>query len=345
MGLHARARRSVAALARRGWLGPPDSLLQTAARAVDRSLTSWRSPIGRVAQVWDGLASDTFVRDLQRRSWTGLTATHLNHNYLMTGSRDCYWVDWLRDQYFAGHGPLDVLSLGCGSGHFDRILGQHAYAIRSITGLDISPAAIARAQQLADSTQLAPSVSYQTVDLNHYEPGSRQYDFIYFFQSLHHIAALERLLDHCRRALRPGGRFLVNEFVGPSRFQWTPRQMDLANEQLATLPPELRRDVVSRRVKTSVHRPTVGDMMATDPSEAVRSAEIEPLVKARFSVVGEWNWGGTLNNLIFQEIAGNFDETDSTHRDHVDRLIEHENTLIRDGVIPSDFKVFLLSSS
>jgi hypothetical protein len=79
-----------------------------------------------------------------------------------------------------------------------------------------------------------------------------------------------------------------------------------------------------------------------DPSESVRSGEIEGLVKAYFDVVGEWDWGGTLNHLVFQRIAANFDTDNAYHRSIVELLIHHENVLIRDGVLPSDFKVFFV---
>jgi hypothetical protein len=82
-------------------------------------------------------------------------------------------------------------------------------------------------------------------------------------------------------------------------------------------------------------------MVAHDPSEAVRSEEIEELVKARFEVVNEWNWGGTLNHLVFQNIAGNFDSANASHCSIVELLIHLENALIREGLLPSDFKVFL----
>jgi hypothetical protein len=73
----------------------------------------------------------------------------------------------------------------------------------------------------------------------------------------------------------------------------------------------------------------------------VRSGEIEDLVKASFDVFEEWNWGGTLNHLIFQNIAGNFDLGNPYHRSIVELLIHHENVMIRERVLPSDFKVFL----
>jgi hypothetical protein len=116
----------------------------------------------------------------------------------------------------------------------------------------------------------------------------------------------------------------------------------MANAALASIPRVLRRDLDSGGIKTSVERPTVAYMIYTDPSESVRSAEIEALVKREFTLVGEWNWGGTINHLVFQNIAGNFEPENPEHQQIVERLIAHENAVITAGTLPSDFKVFLM---
>jgi SAM-dependent methyltransferase len=300
-----------------------------------------RNASGKVASRWSGLASEAFVHDLERVSWSGIPQVHRNHDYLITGSRETYWIDWMRDRYFPSGDAGDTLSLGCGAGHLDRIFKQRGFKFRSFTGIDISEGAIERARVLADEIGLAAAVRYTAADLNRLELPARSFDFIYFFQSLHHIEALEHALGQCQQALRPGGLLLVNEFVGPSRFQWTPRQLEMANQVTVLLPEDLRRDLQGGGVKTEVERPTVRHMMKHDPSEAVRSGEIEALVKAHFDVVGEWNWGGTLNHLVFQNIAANFDPGNAYHCSIAELLVHHENVLIREGVLPSDFKVFV----
>jgi SAM-dependent methyltransferase len=318
---------------RRGWRHVADS---------PRAGRPDRSSPGKVASRWAGLASEGFVHDLERVSWTGIPQVHLNHNYLITGSRDAYWVDWMRDRFFPGGGEVgDALSLGCGAGHLDRIFKQRSYRFRSFTGIDISEAAVERAAVLGAEVSLAPMIRYLAEDLNELELPARSFDFIYFFQSLHHIEALEHVLGQCQQALRPDGLLLVNEFVGPSRFQWTARQLEMASNVVALLPDELRRDLQRGGVKTAVERPTIDHMMSHDPSEAVRSSEIEGLLKTTFDVDAEWNWGGTLNHLVFQGIAGNFDAENPYHRSIVELLINHENTIVQEGLLPSDFKVFL----
>jgi SAM-dependent methyltransferase len=302
-------------------------------------LTSSR--VATVASRWAGLASDAFVHDLERVSWTGIPQVHLNHNYLITGSRETYWIDWMRERYFPDGRAGDVLSLGCGAGHLDRIFKERQFTFRSFAGIDISREAVERAQVLAEQIALAPSIRYSADDLNTIDLPRASFDFIYFFQSLHHIEALERVLDSCSAALRADGLLLVNEFVGPSRFQWTDRQLEMATELTLTLPEELRRDLQGGGIKSRVERPSIEHMIRHDPSEAVRSADIEGALRARFEIVGEWNWGGTLNHLVFQNIAANFDPANPWHQSIVELLIHHENVLIREGHLPSDFKVFM----
>ena len=293
---------------------------------------------------WDRLADDEFVRDMTRRSWTGIPEIHLNHNFRVTGDRNSYWVTWLRDNYFQGGFAGDALSLGCGEGHVDRILKDCGFTFRSFTGLDISPRAVERARELAaERGGLAPTTTYATGDLNTDTLPANAFDFIYFFQSLHHIEQLEHALGQCAAALRPGGLLMVNEFVGPSRFQWTPRQKSMADTLIMLLPPELRVDLLAGdgRLKTVTVAPTVEQMILGDPSESVRSGDIERVLGEYFDVIADKPWGGTLTYLVFENIAGNFDPANAYHRSIVDLLIHHENQLIDLQVLPSDFKLLL----
>ena len=60
-----------------------------------------------------------------------------------------------------------------------------------------------------------------------------------------------------------------------------------------------------------------------------------------FEIVEDKPWGGTLNLLVFGNIAGNFDPANPYHRSLVELLIHHENVLIDFGILPSDFKLLL----
>lgn len=327
------------------WAGIPPAVVDEAPAAPPSSAraTVAAKPDNVVSSHWDQQASEDFVRDMTRRSWSGIAQTHVNHNYLITGDRDYYWIRYIRDRYFPSGTAGDALSLGCGEGHVDRLWPAWGLTFRSFTGIDISPASVQKAQQLADALPLSPHTRYFAADLNQFQLPPNQYDFIYFFQSLHHIEALENVLASCAQALRPGGWLMVNEFVGPTRFQWTPQQLEMANHLLHFLPPSLRIDLLhgNNTLKTKCVKPTVEEMIQGDPSEAVRSADIERVLNQYFEVTEEKNWGGTLNYLVFENIAGNFDPKNPLHTCIAELLIHHENTLLAYGIIPSDFKFYM----
>ncbi len=50
-------------------------------------------------------------------------------------------------------------------------------------------------------------------------------------------------------------------------------------------------------------------MKQVDPSEAIRSADILPLVHQYFNVIRCIGYGGTILHLFFDRIAGNFQES------------------------------------
>jgi ubiquinone/menaquinone biosynthesis C-methylase UbiE len=315
-------------------------LLKTATKMLRRSPTPPGADPNR-KEVWDKLARPDFQRDFAQVAWGGLARVGENHNLMLTGRPDQYWVHWFRDKYLpSAHGGR-VLSLGCGEGRIERLFKEHGCTFDSVTGYDVSEACVDVANRLGRETGLAPEVDYRVADVNAVALPAAAFDFVLFFHALHHITALEHVLQECAKALTPGGVMLVNEFVGPSRFQWSDLQMRLANQILHTLPPDLRVDLTHGGHKETVARNTVEQMIAMDPTEAVRSAEIERLLYEMFRVVEDRPWGGTILNLLFEDIAGNFAPDNPLHDTIVRLVVQHENALIEKGVIPSDFKVYV----
>jgi SAM-dependent methyltransferase len=137
----------------------------------------------------------------------------------------------------------------------------------------VAPGAIEKARAAAERAGLL-HVRYSVADGNELtlEPGL--YDVAFGVHSIHHIERLERVFEQVARSLRTGGLFFMNEFVGPTRFQWSDRQLEVVNGLLRAIPAPFRRSTVSGERKEQVPRPSVAEMIAADPSEAVRSAEI-----------------------------------------------------------------------
>jgi hypothetical protein len=81
-------------------------------------------------------------------------------------------------------------------------------------------------------------------------------------------------------------------------------------------------------------------MNAVDPTEAVRSADIVPLLRTHFDLVERVDYGGTLLNLVLEEITGNFAGTPEDLA-VLEPLFEAERDCLRRGVLPSDFAVLV----
>ena len=100
------------------------------------------------------------------------------------------------------------------------------------------------------------------------------------------------------------------------------------------------RRVPSGAVKGRLRRPTVAEMLALDPTEAIRSAEIPAVVREHFDVVEERPLGGALAHLALDDIAQNFDPADPEARSALERLFALEDEAMADGRIGSDFAAF-----
>ena len=152
---------------------------------------------------------------------------------------------------------------------------------------------------------------------------------------LHRRHDLETVLDRLSAMLAPGGLLFVEDFVGPSHFQWTDAQLEVINRLLARLPRELLTDLSAGdgRAKLKVERPNLAKRIASNPSEAVRSDEILPALDARFERVEVCPTGGAIFHQLFSRIMGNFSE----RPDLVTVLMELDAILTDAGVVDSDY--------
>lgn len=152
--------------------------------------------------------------------------------------RDWYEA-WAIQTYLAGIIPVqECLSIGCGYGEIERILARH-HVFLHCTGLDLSLQAIEAAAARAREEGFH-HIDYRIADLNTIELEPEKYDLVWSIGTLHHITSLERLLGQIKRALRPGGYLIANEYVGPNLMQLPARQLELINSVIHLIPLRLR---------------------------------------------------------------------------------------------------------
>jgi SAM-dependent methyltransferase len=222
---------------------------------------------------------------------------------------DAEWpVDWFKI-WLQGRRFARGLSIGCGSGPFERDLIGHDLCDR-IDAFDASLQSIRIAQGAAGDR-----IHYFVADFNRCAFRPRSYDAVFFHQSLHHVERLEELLAGVRAWLRPDGLVYLDEYIGPSRTAWSDELIAPQRAVFERLPAEMKRTA-------ELPLPIQED----DPSEAVRSDEIMQVLEQEFEIAAFRGYGGNLLSVIFPNLDRN-----ALSDEVVDALIEEDRAMSASG--------------
>lgn len=259
-------------------------------------------------------------------------ADHYRRRALVDGLS---WPQWVRKQV---GGPVQrSLDLGCGAG--SRSFAVHDEgATACIEGLDISEDRIAEAERIRRERSI--SGSFRVEDSNTSELPAAQYQLVFSCHSFHHFLRLEHIMEQVHKALLPSGLFVLEEFVGPTQFQWTEQQIALVRSLMLLLPERLRRFRWGA-IKTFEGRPTPAEVVASSPFESIRSAEIYPLFDRYFQIVAVRKLGGTIQHLLYNGIMHNFRPDDPDALSCMQAVASVEDALIDNDLLPSDFMLLI----
>lgn len=279
----------------------------------------------------------------QRVSWfdSPLIARYIHRR--ISGNPDQDWLDYVKANYLSKAASTG-LNVGCGHGELERMIVRRGI-VETMDGFDISPKAVERAGEIARREGLSDRVRYTVADANYLDKADLRgdYDVVFASMALHHFAHLDRSLQGIKRRLKPNGLLIVNEFIGPNRFQWTDRQLAAANAILRCFPLEVKQNLhnpgeyIEERI-----RPTVEYMIKHFAFESVCSQEIPAALGQYFTIIDRKDYGGTVLHLLFDSIMGNFnEETDREHAIMIQLAIAAEELLIDQGAIVSDHALFV----
>jgi SAM-dependent methyltransferase len=252
------------------------------------------------------------------------------------GASEGHWILDLCSQLpIPREGPW--LSFGCGGGGQEMLVSERGLADR-IDAFDRSPQAIEAARQISGDRGFQ-SLIFEVGDLVEVDLPVAEYDVVVCTLVLHRVENLDAAIARIDKSLKPGGWLLVNDYVGPRRFQFTDHQLQIVEELLSITPQHLRFDYVANQRKDTFVAKPEAFWAEEAPLEAISSEKIEPALRRRFEEVEYRPYGGTLLNPYLEHIVGNFDpksEEDMT----ILRLVMYvERLLMREGSLASDFAV------
>jgi SAM-dependent methyltransferase len=228
-----------------------------------------------------------------------------------------------------------IFSPGCGRGDKERLLAA-ALPDREFIGTDITPEILALAREEAARAGLR-NLSFELGDFNKLELEPRSFDLVLGLGSIHHVEALEAFWAGVRRALRPGGAVVAQEYIGPSRMQWSAAQVREGTRVLRELVPELHKPH-----HREVEPIPLEVLLADDPSEAVRSAEILPTLRAAgFQLPGYAGAACALLQPVLMHQIQTYDPKSWEHNHVLATLFREEERLMKAGVLGDDFAMFV----
>jgi SAM-dependent methyltransferase len=281
-------------------------------------LTAFRSRIGGL--VWGRRFAHGVVR-----TWMHEAVVRRYINASVSGSPDCWPIDWLLSLVHPRHFSTAV-SLGCGDGPLERDLIAKG-CCSSILGIDISQGALELARSKAAALGLV-GIEYRQGSLNSLDLPNGAFDAAFAHQALHHVENLDGCLATTASALRPGAMLYIDEYVGPSRGEWTQAMIAEADRLFVSLPASVKK---RRHIGVPIDW--------RDPTEAVRSSQILSTVSRYFRTEVRRDYGGNFLAVIHPHLR--LEQLSSEERDDLLRsIIQAEREHLRSGA-PSWYTVLI----
>jgi SAM-dependent methyltransferase len=188
----------------------------SALRRVQPDDPAYQAQAAAEVEFWGRVHPSSLEASENAREPPGPTERHRNESY--TGDPRREWQDTIHDHgHFRTGALLGTSSLGVEGHILETNPDLH------LTFFDISPAALARRAEVLGARHPG-RVATRGADLNFVEFEPERYDVIVSSSSLHHVTNLEYLAFQINRALRPGGFFFLDDYVGEPRFQFSPEK-------------------------------------------------------------------------------------------------------------------------
>ena len=269
------------------------------------------------------------------KHWGSIPRIREHWNECISGSRQVTMQEYVAKRYPHLDGGR-ALSIGCGTGT-NEILWARTGLFLSLEAFDLSDSRVHAARNQKEQVELSTDLTFSVASFSQIDEFGGGFDAIIAENALHHASDLSLVIEAIFRNLRPGGMLILRDFVGPSRFQWTKDQLTLTKQLLNDFPVELRTRWKTKSLKTRHYAPGTLSMIVSDPSEAAQSSRILSELVRHFEQIELKPLGGTLLQLIFDDLAHHFVEGGPDASQVVEQCIQQETKMIQEGQLPSDF--------
>jgi len=241
-------------------------------------------------------------------NWWIIPEVKQRENEKISGDTQKTFDIYLAEKYFQNKSDLKLLSIACGLGNREIRLAESGH-FKEVLGIDLSGESISEANGKVAEKKLQ-NVRFEQADLYSFELKQNHYDVILFYSALHHFKNIEQIAQRISKALRSDGYLILCEYAGKNRLQFSKEQVLEMNRLLNLIPLTYRKRYLTDQIKNKIYAPGLLRMIISDPSEAVESETIRPVIHKTFKIIEERKIGGDLLMMVLKDIAHHFTNND-----------------------------------
>ncbi|MBE9187210.1 methyltransferase domain-containing protein [Microcoleus sp. LEGE 07076] len=214
-----------------------------------------------------------------------------------------------------GSKKLDVgVSIGCGIGVKEMNLIRWGLVNRMVC-FELSEERIRQAEEEAKKRSLSQFIEFRREDAFQSVGNSEKFDLVHWNNSLHHMPDTCFAIEWSKKKLKPGGLFMMDDYVGPNYIQFSDECLNLGSLIRKKLPKKYLLHPASSPenihfLDTQCQRPELSKIIAKDPSEAIDSENILVGVKKVFPDAEIVHTGGVVYFAALPPLYANFDPED-----------------------------------
>ncbi len=204
------------------------------------------------------------------------------------------------------------ISVGCGEGAKEISLARIGL-VDHFDLYEISEVRAEKGRALAEAQGVSDKVAFHTRDAFQEDLG--QYDLVYWNNALHHMLDTNDAVRWSRDRLKKGGSFVMDDYVGRNRLQWSSAEMDVAEKVRRLLPERFLRDPLNldRELPLRPLPLSVEEWIRRDPTECADSENIIPAITSYFPEAEITYTGGVIYHLALNDVIAHFDEDEDRH--------------------------------
>lgn len=196
-----------------------------------------------------------------------------------------------------------AVSFACGIGWKEIELIKRRM-VDHFTLVELSPVLCNEAKLLARANGISDRVSIVCSSFEDFDSQGRQFDLVYWDAALHHMSDTEKAIQFSIDALRDGGVFFADDYVGPSYNQYGAEMYDLGDHIRSLLPRAWFSG--DSAIPKTLGRYGIEDVLATDPTEAADSSSILPSAARLMPGAKIYPMGGITYMVACREAFGKF---------------------------------------